>query len=305
MASHLLIAGGTGLIGQALAAEALNRGWMVTLLSRHSRSSLPPGVPKACQLLNWHQLADCSITFDAIVNLAGESIAQGRWTAARKALLLASRVQTTEQLVRFCQNAPHRPQVFINASAIGFYGDQADAPLDENSPGKDCFSHRLCHAWEQTLAPLKTLTGVRVCVARLGVVMSLRGGALSAMRQPCRFKVAVQQGDGSQWFSWIGEEDAVAALIWLIEQPGALGVYNLTAPNPLTQANLTDLLAQAFHAPFKLQAPAALLRLALGDMASELLLSSQRVLPKRLEASGFTFANAELGSWLAHKTQAP
>lgn len=294
-ARSILIAGGSGLIGCYLAKCLHEQGNSISVVGRNTakvKNALP-----FVTALDWQQLPHHEAAFDVIINLAGHSIAAGRWSDANKARLINSRVSTTEQLVSYCIQQEFEG-VFINASAIGYYGDQGDNELTEDSTPADCFSHKLCAAWEAALAPLSSYTKIRVCIARFGVVMAKNGGAFEQMSLPFKAKVAVQNGDGAQWFSWVALDDAANALQFLMNTTQASGVFNVVAPQPLTNSDLTQELAQYFKTAIKLRAPASILRLAMGQMADELLLASQRVLPNRLSELGFAYRHRSLNAWL-------
>ena len=297
-AKKILIAGGSGFVGQALAKQLNTAGYEVTILSRNPnkvRQALP-----FAQALSWDQLAsNLDTSFEAIINLAGASIAGGRWTSSKKERLVSSRIQSTQALVSFCQNATKAPSVFINASAIGFYGSHGNAVITEETQPNSCFSHRLCHDWEQTLTPLKETTDIRLCIARFGVVLASSGGAFSQMALPFKAKVALQNGDGQQWFSWVALQDVLNALQWMLENDLACDIYNVTSPEPVKNAEFTKHLANHFETKVTLKVPAKLLQIALGEMADELILASQRVVPDQLVEEGFRFQHVMLDELLA------
>ena len=291
-----LIAGGTGFIGQALVAHLHKQGFAVWVLGRNNekiKKSLGPMVTP----LQWNELQQCTMSFDGIINLTGESIASGRWTNAKKTRLIASRLNATQALVRFCLAASRPPTVFIQASAIGFYGSQGEQILTENSAPAQGFAHQLCRQWEAAVDPLIT-SNIRVCIARLGVILDKSNGAFRQMAAPFKFKVALMQGDGAQWFSWLSLRDVLAAFIWLIDQPRANGIYNFTSPMPLTNADFTHWLSEHFGCQLKTSIPGPILRLLLGEMADELILASQRVIPLRLQTEGFIFQHPTLRIFL-------
>jgi hypothetical protein len=304
----LLIAGGTGFIGQALVTHLSAQGFVIWVLGRDSEK-IKAIFGDTVTPLQWDTLQQCDTTFDGIINLTGESIASGRWSKARKARLISSRLNTTRALVQFClatqfklstqleSKQQCRPMVFIQASAIGFYGDQGQHILTENSAPKPCFAHSLCQQWEAAIDPLIT-SNIRVCIARLGVVLDKNNGAFPQMAMPFKGKLALRQGNGTQWFSWLSLSDALAAFTWLIQQPRANGIYNFTSPMPLTNTDFTHWLGEYFRCHLKGFIPAALLRLMLGEMADELILVSQRVVPLRLQTEGFIFQHPTLRIFL-------
>lgn len=294
----ILIAGGSGFIGRHLAVALHHQGYLVDIVGRDA-SKIMKATPFATPI-TWASLAGCTehpSKYQAIINLTGHSIAAGRWTSAQKERLLSSRIDAVESLIRYCMKTQFEG-TFINASAIGFYGGQGDQRITESTAPADCYSNTLCAAWEAALNPLIDHKAIRVCVARFGVVMSNDGGAFPQMALPFKAKVAVQNGNGQQWFSWIALEDAVKALIFLIENTQLAGAYNIVAPEPLTNKTLTAHLAAHYHTLLTLTAPASILKLAMGQMAEELLLASQRVAPSKLQQSGFTFTHNDMSSWL-------
>ncbi len=291
-----IITGGTGLIGSALAADLAASGEEVILLSRDpSRTrSLPSGVRAerwdGHSAAGWGALADGA---RAIVNLAGESIAGGRWTAARKQRILESRVNAGRAVVEAVQAAATKPQVVVQASAVGFYGPRGTERVTESSdPGSD-FMSLVCQQWEQSTATLDTL-GVRRTVIRTGIVLSRKGGALPKLLLPFRFFAGGPLGNGRQGFPWIHIADQVAAMRFLIENPAARGPFNLSAPSPLPNREFSQALGRAMGRPSVMPAPAFMLRLALGEMAT-VLLDGQLAVPDRLlaESYRFRFVDAE------------
>lgn len=288
------ISGSSGFIGSALAAALRARGVEVRPLVRpgkHAESGI-----------SWDPRAGTLDTaalegIDALVHLAGENLAAGRWSSAQKAEIRASRLGPTELLARSLAGLRNKPAVWISASAVGFYGDRGDEPVDERSaPGSD-FLAELAMAWEGATAPAQA-AGVRVVHARFGVVLDPSGGALAKMLLPFKLGVGGRLGSGTQAMSWIARADATAALLFLLDQPGAQGPYNITAPRPVTNAEFTSALGHALSRPTFLPLPAPLARLALGEMADVALLKGARVLPTRLLESGFRFTYPELGPFL-------
>ena len=287
---HILITGGTGLIGRHLCQVLLAEGHELTVLSRN-----PDSVPSLCGagvhamagLEEWHP----GLTFDAVINLAGEAIIDARWTAQRKQALLDSRAGLTENLVKRIAAARHKPGVLLSGSAVGYYGNRGDAVLDESAPAGEDFAARLCKAWEAAALGAE-IYGARVCLLRTGLVLSRHGGLLGRMLSPFKLGLGARLGGGKQWMSWVHIEDYVAMLLNLLRDARASGPYNLTAPQPVTNAEFTAALAGALHRPAVFVVPAMILRSALGERAC-LMLEGQRVLPERLQSSGcrFSFAN--------------
>lgn len=288
----ILITGGTGFIGKTLCRSLLQGGHELTVLSRQA--------PERVRLLCGESVTACSSLkalssadrFDAVVNLAGESIADRRWTAARKKLLWDSRVALTSDLVAFIAAAETKPQVMVSGSAVGYYGNRGNEPLDEDSGGSDDFSHRLCAGWESA-ALAAAEHGVRVCLLRTGLVIGQGGGFLQRMLPLFRLGLGGRIGDGRQWMSWVHIDDHVAMTEHLLDNPGLQGPFNATAPNPATNREFTETLASVLKRPAILPVPAAILRLVLGEMA-ELLLGGQRVLPVRFQKETFRFRHERL-----------
>jgi uncharacterized protein (TIGR01777 family) len=294
---RVLITGGTGLIGRRLCAALSARGDSVTVLSRRpqSVSSLcGAGVNAMASLDQWTP----ELSFDAVINLAGEPIVDARWTEKRQQILRDSRVALTEQLVKKIAQANHLPQVLLSGSAIGYYGIVADQVLNEEANfGRD-FSASLCLSWE-TAAQAASDLNVRCVILRTGLVLDSHGGILKKMLLPFKCALGSRLGDGRQWMSWIHCEDYLNAVLTLLDDTSAAGPYNLTAPQPVTNADFTRSLGRAVHRPALFVAPAWLLRLAMGQRA-DLLLGGQRVLPERLLARGFHFRYPDLNSALAN-----
>lgn len=241
---------------------------------------------------------------DAVINLAGEPIAAGRWSEQRKQLLCDSRWLLTEQLVDLIKLSTTPPKVLINASAIGWYGRQDDAPLDEQcQTPHDEFTHQLCQQWE-TLAQEARSRLTRVCIVRIGLVLGTDGGALPKMLPPYRFGLGGPMGAGNQVMSWIHVQDLVRAILFLLEHGECDGIFNGTAPHPVSNREFSQALAHTLHRPHLFFVPAALLRLMMGE-ASDLLLTGQHVLPARLQQAGFHFTYPELPQALTNLLRSP
>ncbi len=241
----------------------------------------------------WGHLADGAY---AIVNLAGENIAEGRWTAERKRRIRQSRLNAGRAVVEAVQKAKQKPSVVVQASGVGYYGPRGDEEITEDfSPGSD-FLGKLALKWEYSTAPVEDW-GVRRVVIRTGVVLSLEGGALPRLLLPFRFFVGGPLGDGRQWVPWIHITDEVRAIRFLMEKEDARGPYNLTAPNPVTNRELVRVLGQVLRRPAWFPVPAPVLRLLLGEM-SAVLLTGQRALPRRLLETGFAFRFPDIRSAL-------
>lgn len=288
---RVIITGGTGLIGRALAADLAQDGHEVIVLSRSPErhtNRLPSGVRverwDARTGGGWAHLADGA---NAIVNLAGENIAAGRWTPERKARIRESRLNAGRAVVEAVQAATNRPRVVVQASAVGYYGPCGDEEVTEDHPPGSDFLARVCVEWEASTAPVEEL-GVRRPILRTGIVLSAEGGALPRMLPPFKLGLGGRLGSGRQWFPWIHIRDEVRAIRFLLEQENAGGPYNLTAPNPVTNAELTQALGRVLGRPALFPVPALALKLIFGEMAT-VLLDGQRAVPRRLLDAGFTF----------------
>jgi len=302
----VLVTGSTGLVGTALVAALLKAGHTVCRLVR------PETVVKTAAgdgfQVSWNpatgELGGAAVGADAVVNLAGASIADGRWTAKRKLDLQSSRIDTTRALVAALAKMSARPRVLVSASATGFYGDRGDEVLTEDStPGND-FLANLAKSWEGEAIKAEAL-GIRVVLARLGVILAKHGGALPRMMLPFRFFAGGNIGSGKQWMSWISLDDAVGILRFALETGNVRGPLNAISPEPLQNSAFTKTLARAMHRPVLLPAPAFALRLVLGEMADALLLSSQRAIPQKLQQLGYLFHDPDLATALRAILGAP
>jgi len=296
----ILVTGSSGLVGTALVSALARGGHTVCRLVRPQTAG--GGGAKEGFVVAWNpatgELGGAGVGADAVVNLAGASIADGRWTTQRKELLCSSRIETTRALVSALAKMNARPSVLVSASAIGYYGDRGDETLTEESkPGAD-FLAGLAQEWEAEALKAEAL-GIRVVRARFGIIVSREGGALPKMMLPFKLGVGGKLGSGQQWMSWVTLEDVVGVLRFAIENASVRGAINMASPQPLQNAEFTYVLAQAMHRPALFPAPVFALRLALGEMADALLLSSQRVLPGAIEKLGYRFLHADLPLALA------
>jgi len=296
---RILVTGSSGLVGTALVTVLARGGHTVCRLVR-PQSAGGKGAKEGF-VVAWNpatgELGGAGVGADAVVNLAGASIADGRWTNERKALLRASRIDTTRALVGALARMNARPSVLVSASAIGYYGDRGGETLTEESkPGAD-FLAGVAQEWEAEALKAEAL-GIRVVLARFGIILAREGGALPKMTLPFKIGVGGKLGSGQQWMSWVTLEDVVGILRLAIENASVRSAINIVAPQPLQNAEFTKVLAKVMHRPALFLAPAFALRLALGEMADALLLSSQRVLPVALEKLGYRFLRADLPSAL-------
>ncbi len=285
----VLIAGGSGLIGRALTQSLLEDGHEVFVLTRRPESVR---LPQGAQAVGWDgQKTGNWLAFleksDAVVTLAGQTLASWPWTKRKKQRFFDSRVRPALVLAEACGRVSRRPKVFLQASAIGYYGPRGDLPVTEtDSPGKD-LGARICQQAEAASKPVELL-GIRHVILRTGVVLARESIILKLMALPVRLFIGGPLGSGTQGFSWIHIADEVSAIRFLLENEAASGAFNLTAPEPLSNAEFTQILARVLQRPYWLPVPALLLRLVLGEMSS-LVLDGQFVLPERLQKLGFQF----------------
>jgi len=291
---RILITGATGFIGRRLIAALAGAGHEVVALVRSPASAdLPAPITIIADLSQIP--ADSRI--DAVINLAGEPISDGLWTLAKRRRVLRSRLRITRDVRRLIARLDTRPEVLVSGSAIGWYGLHADEPLDEGGAARRCFSHRLCHAWEQ--AALRAgASGVRVVTLRIGLVLGWGGGMLARLLTPFEFGLGGPLGSGRQWMSWITLDDCVRLILHAVADPRLSGPLNAVAPTPVTNAEFSRTLGRVLNRHALLPAPAAPLRFAFGAFADELLLGGQRILPARALATGFRFRHPELASAL-------
>lgn len=289
---RVVVTGASGLVGTALVAALERRGDQVLRLVRH-----PVGGDDERQ---WDPATgrldpDALLGADAVVHLAGAGIGDQRWTARRKAEIRSSRIRGTRLLAEAIAAAPTPVPVWVSGSAVGWYGDRGDEALDEDSgPGAD-FLANLCREWEAATHPAAS-AGTRVALLRSGIVLSPAGGALARQLPLFRLGLGGRLGDGRQWVAWVALPDEVGAILHALDDPGMVGPFNATAPNPVTNADLTAALAAAVHRPAVLAVPRLALHVALGrELTDVALLASQRVRPTRLLARGYRFTHPDLG----------
>lgn len=293
----VVIAGASGLVGRALTRSLEEHGHAVRHLVRRE-------VRDSQREIFWDPAqgqidADELNGVDAVVNLSGENVAAGKWTAEFKSRLRDSRVQSTSLLARTIAALPHKPRVLCSASAIGFYGVRGEEPLDEESPAGTGFLADLCREWEAANEPASQ-AGVRVVQLRIGVVMSRDGGALAKMMGPFKAGMGGVLGSGNQYISWVAIDDVVAAIEYVIDHDPIQGAVNLTAPNPVTNRDFTKALGKQLGRPTLVPVPAFALRMMVGrEMADEMLLGGAVIYPRKLTQAGFSFQHPTIESALA------
>jgi uncharacterized protein (TIGR01777 family) len=299
----IVVAGGSGFIGEQLVRRLLSRGDEVAVLTRN------PSKVHGGRALAWDPASEGSwmdevAAADVVINLAGENVGGGRWTDARKKRVVESRVHATTALVNAMRRQPGKPRTFISASAIGFYGDRGDESIDERSAAGTGFLTEVTKRWEELAREAEPFA--RVVILRFGIVLAANGGALAKLLLPFRLGAGGPMGSGNQWMSWIDRDDALRMIEWSIDRETARGIYNATAPNPATNRDFARTLGHVLHRPAFMPTPGFALRLALGSgMANEMLLSGQRVLPVRAIEEGFVFAHPELDEALRHAVGKP
>ena len=291
-----LITGGTGLLGQELLANLAD----AVVLSRDpARATRKLG---GARVVRWDPATEAAPLealqgVEAIFNLAGESVAGGRWTEDQKRRIRDSRVVGTRNLVAGLRALDRKPEVLVSASAVGYYGDRGDEDLDESSPAGRGFLAEVCTEWEHEALAAEAL-GVRVVCVRIGIVLAPGGGALARMITPFKLGAGGRLGSGKQWMPWIHIDDAVGVLLHASRTAAVRGGMNAVSPHPVTNAEFTRALGHAVHRPAFLTVPKTALRIAFGEM-SEILMASQRVLPRVAERAGYAFKHNELDGALA------
>jgi uncharacterized protein (TIGR01777 family) len=285
----IVLAGGSGFLGRNLRDRLRAAGHEVVILTRRQAGAgqiqwTPDGSAGG--------LGRVFDTVDAVVNLAGEGIADRRWTAKRKAALLDSRLLATRTLVRAIAEAATPPRIFVSASGVGYYGPRGDEPVTESAPPGSDFLARVCVAWEQEARGVDS-SATRAIVVRTGLVLDTRGGALPRMLLPFKLGLGATLGSGDQYMPWIHVDDWTTMVAWLIDSADESGAFNVTAPEPVTNREFTQTLARVLRRPAIFTAPAFVLQAALGEMAA-MLLTGQRVLPARAEQRGFRFSYRSL-----------
>ncbi len=287
----ILIAGASGLIGRGLVDHWSADGHQIVVLTRsnaptrHERASTTSVRWDGIGHGSWVAAIDGA---DAVINLSGESIAAGRWTAGRKRRIVESRVLSTRALVSAIARSQHPPRTFINASAVGIYGSVPEGDVGESHPAGSGFLADVCRAWEAE-AFTAARPGLRVVTLRTGILLDIRGGALPPLVRPFRVFAGGYLGDGNQWMPWIHWEDEIRAIGFILENDRLEGAVNLTAPQPVTLKELCREIGTVIRRPSWTRVPGWVLRLAMGEMAGPLLLEGQRAVPEKLLTAGFTF----------------
>lgn len=287
---RVLVTGGTGFIGRALCRALVDSGCRVTVLTRDIARALDKFEGRIELIDSLERLHDDD-AFDAVINLAGEPLAQ-RWTKRACARMMESRFGTTQALLDFLHRAETKPEVFISASAIGLYGvNDTDSYIETSKPSKQKggdFARQLCEKWEALAVEAETL-GIRTVRLRLGIVLEKDGGTLSELLFPFDFFMGGRISHGRQWFSWVHRDDVIGLVLHILKSPHISGAINATAPSPVTNAGFAKAMAEAMHRPHFMPLPGFVLRLVFGQMADEVMLNGQRVLPRRAIDSGYVF----------------
>jgi len=297
---RIIITGATGLIGKALCKQ-LHTNYEIVALSRNpqrAQSSLGSNAKivhwDSCSCGQWTQYIDGAL---AVINLAGDPIASGRWTPEKKQRILQSRLNATKAIVDAIVSAKNKPHVLIQSSAIGYYGFEHQEALDETSLPGEGFLADVCKQWELQAKPVEN-AGTRCVIIRTGMVLSPDGGALPRLASPFKFFLGGYLGSGQQWVSWITIDDEVNAIKFLIENPRLSGAFNLTAPNPVKLKDLCRQIGRVLEKPCWLPIPALVLRLTFGKMTEETLMANQQVIPARLMKAEFNFAHPNIAEAL-------
>ena len=289
---HILMTGATGFIGTLLAEHLIVQGHTLAILTRRSLAD-----SDNCTYVKQLEVISPDEKIDAVINLAGASLAERRWTSKYKREILASRLETTEALLQLLRRLDSKPKALLSASAIGYYGHHGDEKLDEDGGSTPGFSQQLCERWEQEALAAREL-GVRVCLLRLGVVLDRDGGAFTQMARPFSFGVANWLGEGNQWLSWVHRRDVIGAIVFLLHHDELDGPFNITAPHAVTSRGFCDAMTRHKRTLFSASVPSTVMRLMVGEMAEELLLNGQRVVPAALQKAGFNFEFSDLDAAL-------
>ena len=287
-----LVTGGSGFIGRKLCQRLINQGHMVTILTRNFKNTAALFEGKLTLVNSLEQLG-AETEFDVIINLAGEPLAASRWNEKSKASFIDSRVSVTKSITNFIARVNKKPDVLINGSAIGFYGLRGDEELTEDDKGVDCYTHQLCKKWEDEGLKIEQ-HGVRVCLLRTGIVLGEGGGALEPLLFPFQFGLGGRIASGKQWMSWIHIDDLINIIFYAVKNKNITRAINGVSPNPVTNEVFSKTLGKVLHRPVIFPVPAFMLKLLVGEMAEELIINGQRVLPEKAIANEFDFEFPEL-----------
>ncbi len=294
---NILITGATGFIGRRLTEALLDNGHNITVLSRYPETAAKLGTP--IKIISNLAELDKATKLDTIINLAGEPVANGFWTKAKRERILNSRQKIGQGINKLIAKLHTPPAVLIAASAIGWYGDQGDKPLSETSAPRSGFTHTICESTE-AIAMRATDYGVRVACLRIGIVLGLEGGMLSNLLVPFEYGLGGPIGSGNQWISWIERDDLIGLIMHTLNNKSISGPVNAVSPNPVKNSRFTRELAKTLRRPAIFRIPAPILKLLLADFANELLLVSQKVIPQKAIEADFKFNTPHLADALEH-----
>jgi uncharacterized protein (TIGR01777 family) len=300
MSKKIIITGATGLIGKQLSKDLHVKGYELCIFTREPEKSTKV-LPYATSHVKWDINHPESWSkhingANGIINLAGASIGDKRWTDKRKQVILNSRINGTAKLVEAVLKLDNPPKVFINASAIGYYADNGDKEVDETYPAGSGFLSEVCRQWEEAAQPVSAKS--RLVIGRFGIVLSKEGGALAKMLTPYKFYIGGPIGNGRQWQSWIHIQDLCGLIIWALENENISGVLNFTAPNPVRMDNFSKILGNVMHKPSFFRVPEFVLKLMMGE-SSEIVLKGNKILPKRVLELGYKYYFEDLQSALS------
>lgn len=303
MAERILVAGASGFIGRALGRHLLDAGYEVVALTRRAGRA-EPLITAGFNVVPWDARSDYGWSryaenAAAIINLAGEPLADARWSAEKKQAIRQSRVDAVQAVIQAVRQVRNKPKLVIQASAIGIYGDRGDEPLAEDAPPGTGFLADLCQQSEQAAKPIGIL-GVRLAILRLGLVLGSQGGVLARLVPLFRRYLGGRIGNSRQWISWVHLHDVIGVVRFLLAQPDKSGVFNLTSPQPVQAQEFYATLGKVLHRPAGLPVPGFMLKWLKGEMAGQVLLASQRVIPQRLLDAEYRFGYPQLQPALEH-----
>ena len=292
---NFLISGGTGFIGSALCARLLEGGHSIIVKTRYPKSTRV-----GIKFINDIDELDVNEKIDVVINLSGEPITNKRWTKSHKQKLIGSRVNSTQELISYFKKSRHKPKLFICGSAIGYYGIEAtNNAVNEASLGDESFSSKLCSQLEECALQAESI-GIRTCLLRTGIVLGKNGGALSKMLLPFKLGLGGKIGTGVQWMSWIHINDLISIIFHCIDHEELNGPINGTAPYPVSNTNFTKILGETLKRPTLFSMPSMMIKLLMGEMGKELLLSGKKVLPSKVKNTGFQFEFERLDKALSN-----